>query len=142
MVLTLAHLLFHNSPPAKLRRLFRQYSRDYYDFLMVAEQRALAIADSPAAAEAWKVSFALQRALQERQVLRVEALLNDRPDTYLSWTSIDEIVERIDSAWSDAEEDNAIKISEHYASLNRSISNLKSRFDPKALSKGGRRISA
>jgi hypothetical protein len=136
MVLTLAHLLLRRSPSARLRRLFRRYSRIYFDFLWVAEQRALAIADSPAAEEAWRVSFALQRALKERQVLRVEALLNDRPDIYLSWTNLDEIIERVDGGWGESDEGNAIKSSDHYAAISRSISNLQSKFDTETLSKG------
>jgi len=137
VLLTLAHLFLRSSPPARLRRLFRRYSRIYYDFLRVAEQRALAIADSPAVAEAWRVSFALQRALKERQVLRVEVLLNDGPDTYLSWTNLDDIIERVDSGWTESDEDNAIRTSDYYAAINRSISNLKARFDSESLSKGG-----
>jgi hypothetical protein len=127
------HFLNQDEPKKKLCRLFQKYSRIYFQFLDAAEQRAVALASTAAAVNAWRVSFALQRALKERQVFRVECVLRRDGREYASWISLDDIVERVDGGWSEAEEVSLEHESDHYAALSKSIKDLQSKFDSETL---------
>ena len=129
MITSLVHCFFGGSQQQKLRRLFRKYAKNYYDFLDAAEPRAVALAGTPEVVDAWKTAFALQRALKDRQVLRVEYLTSGDGQDYLSWKSLDDIAHRVDGGWAEAEDASLARASSRYAALSNSIRNLRSKFD-------------
>jgi glutathionylspermidine synthase len=133
VIIKLAHYLIGNRPAARLRRLFREYAGIYFEFLNVAERRAVGLATTHTAVEAWKTTFALQRALKKQQVSRVEYLLRDDKSDYLSWRGLNDITGRVDGGWGEADEADLLAISRDYASLSKLIGALQSRFDSKAL---------
>jgi hypothetical protein len=106
VIIKLAHFLPRDSPANRLCRLFRKNARIYFEFLDVAESRAVGLATTRSAVEAWKITFALQRALKKRQVSRVEYLLRDDKPDYLSWTYLSDVTERVDGGWAETEEEN------------------------------------
>jgi hypothetical protein len=140
VILNLAHYLLGNSPATRLRRLFREYARIYLEFLDVAERCAVRLSTTRTAAEAWRTTFALQRALKKRQVLRVEYLLCDDKLDYLSWKDLNHVTERVDGGWSESEEATLLTTSRDYASLSKLIGTLQSRFDSKTLSENSKMV--
>lgn len=133
MILNLAHYFLGNSPANRLSRLFREYAKIYLQFLDVAERRAVGLATTRIAVEAWKTTFALQRALKKRQVLRVEHLLRGDNLDRLSWNDLNQVTERVDGGWAHAEEAHLLATSRSYATLSKLIGRLQSRFDSKTL---------
>jgi hypothetical protein len=133
VILNLAQYLLGNNPATQLRRLFRAYAKIYLEFLDVAEKRAVVLATTRSAVEAWKTTCALQRALKKRQVLRVEFLLRDEKPDYLSWRDLNQVTERVDGGWDETEEATLLATSRNYASLSKLTGALQSRFDRKTL---------
>jgi hypothetical protein len=133
VIIKLAHYLFGNSLGTRLCRLFREYAKIYFEFLNVAESRAVALATTRAAVEAWRTTFALQRALKKRQVSRVEHLLRDDKRDHLSWRDLNDITERVEGGWGESEEATLLATSREYASLSKLIGNLQFTFDSKTL---------
>ena len=103
---------------------FRKYAKFYYDFLDVTERRAIALAETAQVASAWRVSFALQRAFKERQVLRVEFLLSRHEQSYFSGNSLENISARVDGGWSDTEERALVESLGRYSKVRDMISDL------------------
>jgi hypothetical protein len=133
VIINLAHYLFGSSPATQLCRLFREYAKIYLEFLDVAERRAVGLATSRTAVEAWKTTFALQRALKERQVSRVEHLLRAEKPEYLSWMDLNQVTERVEVGWVETEEALLLATSRDYASLSILIVTLQSGFDRETL---------
>jgi hypothetical protein len=133
VIIKLAHYLLGNSPASQLCRLFREYARIYTEFLDLAERRAVALATTRTAVEAWKTTFALQRALKKRQVSRVEYLLRDDKPDYRSWKDLNDVTERVDGRWHETEEATLLATSRDYTSLSKLIGDLQSRFDSNTL---------
>jgi hypothetical protein len=133
VIIKLAHSIWGSSPATRLSRLFRKYARIYFEFLDAAERRAIGLATTTTATDAWKTTFALQRALKKRQVLRVEYLLSDDKSDFLSWRDLNDVTVRVDGRWGEAEETTLLATSRDYALLSKLILDLQSNFDTKTL---------
>jgi hypothetical protein len=133
MIPNLIHYWFNvRRRPAVIRDIFRKSVRSYETFLDRAEQRANVVVPEEYRL-AWRNAFGLQRSLKKRQLLRFEALVRRDRDAQTGWTQLDDIAERLDTGWSEAEERDLLRTSRRYADVARSIEYYRGEFKPEML---------
>jgi hypothetical protein len=115
-----------------VRDIFRKSVRSYELFLHLAEQRANAVVPEEYNF-AWRNAFGLQRSLKERQLLRFEDLVRRDRNAQSAWTQLDDIGERLDAGWSEAEERDLSRRSRHYAEVTKSVEHYRAEFKPDVL---------
>jgi hypothetical protein len=113
---------------AKVRESFRQYLKSCHAISKITEHRALAV--SPDKKLALLNCFRLQDLLRERETIRFEFLLEIYALDCSLITSLDEIHQRLDQGWTEAEEGVLKEINSHYGGVSREIAEIRSKGVP------------
>jgi len=114
-----------------IRDSFQKYVRSHREFVDIAEQRAIVL--MPEQESAWKVMFGLQRLLAERQLLRFEYLLDRDESARPRWAKLSDIESRVEGGWSETEEGELLRASQHYAKMSESINAFRGKLNAQNL---------
>lgn len=107
---------------------FRDWVDAYFEFLLIAEQRAFIV--TPDFQAAWQIAFKLQRLLKEQQGLRFEYWFGCGDLPQVMCQSLDSIARRLDEGWTDEEEAGLTKNLAQYRDMSREIAEIKSKWVP------------
>jgi len=122
----------------RVRKTFRRYMQSCRKNMKIIEQRALAL--SPDHSLALRNCFRLQYLLSERRRSRFEFLLDTKSIDCALFKSLDEIAERVDKGWTEAEEGAIKERDPHYRDISREIAGIQSRWVPDLLTVPLRRL--
>jgi hypothetical protein len=116
---------------ARVRDTFRKYLDSCREYSKTTEQRALTV--SPDQELALLNCFRLQGLLRKRETIRFEFLLDIHSLDCSLTKSLDEIEQRLDKGWTEAEEGVLKEINSHYGGVSREITEIRSKGIPNSL---------
>jgi hypothetical protein len=117
---------------SSVQNLFRESNNSYREFLNIAERRAIEVL--PDYRLVWQNAYRLQNLLLSRTHLRFEYLKGNRQLDSVTSRSIASIEERLDKAWTVAEEAKLKERLPLYREISCEIDDIKSKWDPLAIS--------
>src|SRR5450631_3602818 len=116
---------------ARVRDTFRKYLKASHANSKFTERRALEV--SPDQKLALLNCFRLQDLLRERETIRFEFLLEIHSLDCFLIKSLEEMEQRLDHGWTDAEEGVLKEINLHYGGVSRDITEMRSKGIPNSL---------